>query len=96
MTTMKQMQAAAKWDSGFAKPESEPPVAGSATGSANSSTAKETLKKEIARIIDAAFTAGFDAENASALDHFDGFALADAAIEQSWPNAALSGVERKP
>lgn len=26
MRTMKQMQAAAKWDTGFAKPESEPPV----------------------------------------------------------------------
>lgn len=26
MITMKQMQAAAKWDTGFAKPESEPPV----------------------------------------------------------------------
>lgn len=54
--------------------------------SANSSDAKETLKKEIARIVDFAFTAGFDADNAGALDHFDGFALADAAIEQYWPN----------
>lgn len=35
MTTMKQMQAAAKWDTGFAKPESEPPVAGAAHGSAD-------------------------------------------------------------
>lgn len=26
MRTMRQMQAAAKWDTGFAKPESEPPV----------------------------------------------------------------------
>jgi hypothetical protein len=34
MTTMKKMQAAAKWDTGFAKPESEPPVAGAARGSA--------------------------------------------------------------
>ncbi len=26
MRTMRQMQAAAKWDTGFAKPEREPPV----------------------------------------------------------------------
>jgi len=87
MTTMKQMQAAAKWDTGMDKPEAKPPVAGSATGSANASNTKDALKKELARIIDAAFTAGFDADNAGALDHFDGFALADAAIEQYWPNA---------
>ena len=34
MTTMKQMQAAAKWDTGTDRPEAKPPVAGSATGSA--------------------------------------------------------------
>lgn len=57
-----------------------------ARGSANSSPAKEALKKEIAKIIDDAFTAGFDADNAGALDHFDGFALAEAAIEKHWLN----------
>jgi hypothetical protein len=58
-------------------------------GSDNSSDAKDALKKEIARIIDDAFTAGFDADNAGALDHFDGFALADASIEKYWPNEKL-------
>ncbi len=47
---------------------------------------KDALKKEIARIIDDAFTAGFDADTAGALDRFDGFALADASIEKYWPN----------
>ena len=55
-------------------------------GSANPSAAKDALKKEIARIVDDAFTAGFDADNAGVLDHFDGFALAEAAIEKYWPN----------
>lgn len=34
MITMKQMQAAAKWDTGMDKPETKPPVEGAATGSA--------------------------------------------------------------
>lgn len=42
MTTMKQMQAAAKWDTGMDKPEAKPPVAGAAHGSA------ETCKHIIA------------------------------------------------
>lgn len=61
-----------------------------ARGSANSSAAKDALKKEIAKIVDDAFTAGFDADNAGALGHFDGFALAEAAIEKYWPNDKLT------
>lgn len=50
MITMKQMQAAAKWDTGMAKPESEPPVVGSATGSAWVSV-KDKLPMESEQVI---------------------------------------------
>lgn len=44
------------------------------------------LKAEISRLIKDAFDCGFNAHTESALQHFDGFALADAALEQYWPN----------
>ena len=52
MTTMKQMQAAAKWDTGFAKPESEPPIAGSAICSAARPITPEDVVKEANRNYD--------------------------------------------
>jgi len=51
--------------------------------------AKTELKRAIAILIDDAFTAGFDADNAGVLGHYDGFARAEAAIEECFDTKGI-------